>query len=671
MTVHIGNAERLAMEAMAEVLEPPPPVDYLQWAVDNITFSARESEKKGPYNRALFPYFDEVLRALGPDDPCRIVTLSKSAQLGGTVIANVFCGGSLAMDPGDFLYVHPTEENGRRWSKMKFAPMLKSTTALAAVFTSKSRDGADSVMYKERADGRGALQISGANSPASLSQVSMRRQVQDDLAKWEMNSAGDPETQADTRSEGYDFAKIFKVSTPMVLPGCRITRNFEAGSQEHPYVPCPQCSHMQVLEWENMLATLDEAKPEKACFHCVACGFPIEEHHRRQMLAGLEWRAHNPSMIRYHRSFWLWSGYSVLQSFERIARRWIAAKGDPASEQTFLNDTAGRPYRTAGEAPPWESLRDRAAVSDYPRGMIPAGFLLVTMGLDCQADRVEWQAVAFGRDYRRAIIDCGVVPGHISEPKTQALLDALLQQTWPNRFGRRIGLDLAGIDGNAWTEDVWGFVRRHPASRIIMLRGANSDAAPLLARVAKERNRAGKILTRSRRFYNFGTSILKMALYRNVSKLDPLEPGFVAFPKGLDDDYFRQLTAERRVPKKGKSGFVTYAWEKDPGQANEMLDTHLQAEAAAIKWGLRGLPDAIWTRLEVERETPPAEQQLDIEDMLPLAAPVAADGELPPPVTEAQPERPAPAPEPEGPAASPAPRQSFVPAVPRGWLKPR
>lgn len=616
MTIQISNAERLAMEAMATVLEPPPAIDYLAWAVENISFSARESEKKGPYNRALFPYFDEVLAALSPEDPCRIVTLAKSAQLGGTVVANVFCGGSLAMDPGDFLYVHPTEENGRRWSKMKFAPMLKSTTALSSVFSSRARDGADSVMYKERADGRGAIQISGANSPASLSQVSMRRQVQDDLAKWEMNSAGDPETQADSRSEGYDFAKIFKVSTPMVMPGCRITKNFDAGSQEHPYVPCPHCQHMQVLEWENMLAALDEARPDKACFTCISCGCVIEEHHRRGMLAGMEWRAHNPSMRRYHRSFWIWSAYSVLQNWERIARRWLAAKGDPASEQTFLNDTVGKAYRAAGEAPPWEALRDRAAQSKYTIGTVPAGGLVLFMGLDCQKDRVEWQVVSFGRDFRRFVVDRGVIPGHISEPRTHALLDGLLEQTWPNSHGRRLGLDLAGIDGNAWTEDVWGFVRRHPTSRIIMLRGANTDQAPLLARVAKERNRAGKLLSYSRRFYTFGTSVLKMALYRNVAKLDPLEPGFVAFPTGLDDDYFRQLTAERRVPKKNRAGFVSYVWEKDPAQANEMLDTHLQAEAAAIKWGVRGLPDAIWARLEGERECPPDEQQLDLEDMM-------------------------------------------------------
>jgi phage terminase large subunit GpA-like protein len=78
-------------------------------------------------------------------------------------------------------------------------------------------------MFKERADYRGSLLISGANSAASLSQVSMRRQVQDDLAKWVPNSAGDPEGQADSRSSAFDFAKILKISTPLVVPGCRIT----------------------------------------------------------------------------------------------------------------------------------------------------------------------------------------------------------------------------------------------------------------------------------------------------------------------------------------------------------------------------------------------------------------------------------------------------------------
>ena len=208
--------------------------------------------------------------------------------------------------------------------------------------------------------------------------------MHDDIAKWEMNSAGDPETQADSRCRAISDAKIFKCSTPLITPGCRITKSFLEGSQEHPYVPCPHCQRMQILEWENMAATLDPAHPEKACFSCIACGGIMEERRRPQMLSGFEWRAHNPAAMAQHRSFSIWSAYSPLQSWEQIAREWIKARGDPASERTFWNDTLGRAYETRGDGRPWQELADPAAKSDYSRGTVPRGALLLMLGVDCQ-----------------------------------------------------------------------------------------------------------------------------------------------------------------------------------------------------------------------------------------------------------------------------------------------
>lgn len=624
MCLQVANADRLVMEAMATAIDPPPTVDYLRWAEQNIVFTKRESPFPGPYNRKLFPYFDEVLRALSPDDPCRIVTLVGSAQIGKTVVGNVFVGGSMDMDPCDFLVTHPTEQTAARWSKLKLMPMLRGTSSLNRIFPAGSRDGANSIMMKEHVDGLGAILISGANSPASLSGVTMRRQEQDDLSKWEMNAAGDPEMQADNRSRSDEFAKILKTSTPLVMPGCRITKSYELGSQEKPYVPCPHCNEMQVLEWENMLSNLDPDKPEEAHFSCIACGCAIEEHHRQQMLAALEWRAHNQKAKRFHRSFWIWSAYSFLQSWSRIAMEWLRVRGDSAAEQTFLNDTCGKAYQAKGEAPPWERLRDRAAESHYPRGLIPAGALVITIGFDCQADRVEWQVVGWGRNFRRFVIDYGVVPGHISEEGTRARLDGMMVQTWPNEAGNRIGLDCGAIDGNAWTEDVWAWAKRHPRSKLIMVRGRGEDSAPRLARVKKERNdRTGKLLKWSGRFFNFGASVLKMALYRDLAKDDPLQNGFVSFPRGLDDEYFRQLTAEYRKATR-RNGFDVYRWEKEPGQANEALDTMNQAETAANKFGIRGMPDAIWLKLEQEREVPLQPEQGDLEDLLVAGGVVAS-----------------------------------------------
>jgi phage terminase large subunit GpA-like protein len=622
--IEIANAERIAAGVLADVWRPPPPVDYARWSRENVVFTTRDSEYPGPFNFDLFPYLREIFAALSPDDPCRVVTVVGSAQIGKTVVGNVFACASLDMDPCDVLVTHPTHDNAVRWSKTKLGPFIAATPTLRRVFVQRSRDALDSLLYKERKDGRGAILISGANSPSSLSQISMRRQVQDDLSKWETNVAGDPEVQADSRSRGFEFAKILKLSTPLVMPGCRITKSFEAGSQEYPYVPCPHCGHMQVLEWENMLAATDEKSPETAHFTCNQCNEKIEQHHRAEILRSLEWRPHNERARREHRSFYIWSAYTCLQSWERIYREWLRARGDTDSEKTFLNDTCGKAFRAASEAPPWEGLRDRAQGSHYPICTVPGGALLLFAGIDCQIDRVECQVVGFGREFRRYVIDYRILPGHITEERCQELLDAFLAQKYKTETGGEMGLSLTAIDGGAWTEDVWDWARRHPKDRVIMVRGANQDTAPRLARVRRERNeKTGKLLRYSSRFYNFNSSVIKMALYRDLAKDDPLSRGAVLFPRGLDDEYFRQLTSERRQPEK-RHGFIVYRWVKDDSQRNEALDTWCQAEAAATKFGVRSMPDEMWAKYERAAEAP---SEIDAEPVPGLGAAQTAQAE--------------------------------------------
>jgi phage terminase large subunit GpA-like protein len=190
-------------------------------------------------------------------------------------------------------------------------------------------------------------------------------------------------------------------------------------------------------------------------------------------------------------------------------------------------------------------------------------------------------------------IDYGVVPGHISEKGCHEKLGALLEQTWLNESGHALSADMAAIDGNAWTEDVWSFAKKYPRSKLIMVRGSNRDEAPRFIRVRRETNeKTGRLLRYASRFYNFNASIMKMGFYRDLAKEDPIADGYVSFPKGLDDEYFRQLTAERRTPEK-RHGFTVYRWTKDASQANEALDTMNQAEAASIRFGVRGMPDQV------------------------------------------------------------------------------
>ena len=208
----------------------------------------------GPYNPCLFPFFSEILRALSPINPCRFVTFMGSAQVGKTMIGNIFALGMLSLGRGTFACIHPNEENAVRWSKMKLSPLMASTPGVCDQFPQRTKDAQASVLYRERRDGLSRLLITGSASPASLSQITVDNQIQDDLAKWEATPAGDPEQMAESRSRAVADAKIFKISTPLVLPGCRISKAFMEGSQEQPYLPCPHCGEYQILIWENMKA---------------------------------------------------------------------------------------------------------------------------------------------------------------------------------------------------------------------------------------------------------------------------------------------------------------------------------------------------------------------------------------------------------------------------------
>ena len=622
----LANADDTVCRAFADALRPPPPIDLTEWACTNIVFG-KESPFPGPYDTALFPFFRVILDCLGPDHPSREVILRGSAQVGKTILANIFVGGSLDLDPGPVHYVHPTLENGEDWALTKWKPFVQNSKPLRRIFPAENRSRAttNKALFKERADGLGHLMISGANSPASLSMRSFPRQVQDDLAKWKDNEAGDPETQADSRTQAFPWGKTFKISTPYIKGACRITANFERSDQRYYEVPCPHCGHEHALEWENFKQSLFEGMDfSEAHFTCPSCGSVIEHHHKESMVAAGQWRARNPASKVP--GFHLWSAYSPLYSWAWLAEEYFKAKGNPEKEQAFMNDKAGEQYEDAGESPPWEDLKKRAESSEYSRAQIPAGAVLLTAGVDVQGDRIEWQVKGWGAELRRYTIDHGVIDFHISEAEAWKELDALLARKWRNVFGREIGLDMLAIDANYEKNDVHDWAKRHPESRVITVKGANQYTAPPLALVNEERKNSGKIKKRQKRFYLVGVSGLKASFYKHLDKQDPFERGYCAYPKDLDDEYYQQVCSEFRVTEiDRKTGRTVMYWKKRASVRNEMLDTEVYAEAAARRIGWHNKPDGEWERLRAEREAPVPDAQLDLlEPSLPRAVPAAA-----------------------------------------------
>jgi len=116
-----------------------------------------------------------------------------------------------------------------------------------------------------------------------------------------------------------------------------------------------------------------------------------------------------------------------------------------------------------------------------------------------------------------------------------------------------------------------------------------------------------------------------MELYRWLKLERPTDEAMAAGEKFLPgtchhpeyaEEYFKQLTAEKRVIKLHK-GFPRASWEKDPTRNNEALDCRVYARAAASIYGLDRFTDRQWQQIEValgkmKTYTPhPAEQPED------------------------------------------------------------
>ncbi|WP_370301011.1 phage terminase large subunit family protein [Pseudooceanicola sp.] len=639
------SAEKVVAQALAEAMAPPPPPDITRWCEENIVFDER-SPMPGPFRIDRFPFLREIHQVLSPEHPAREVTIRGSAQWGKTVsIVNPVVGAWHEFGPLDSLVVHPTTSAATEWVDNKWLPMRRQAPSLLRLFGDGRGDNKDAKFNQETLARNGSLKIASAGSPDDLAGTSRRLVVMDDLAKFEMTQKGDPEALAESRASGFEDAKLLRVSTPQVKGTCRVSRAYDRSDRRLYFVPCPHCGHEAPLTWENFRKNLDPERLHAACFSCDDCGGVITHADKEKIVAQGRWVPQNPAGD--HPGFHLWRAYAPQRDWASIAvdyarvMGWnsvrvsgeeeaaIAEKIEAETEQTFFNDVLGLPFEQASKGPDWEQLRNRVENAPEeegrPRGIIPARGVILTAGVDCQGDRMEVHVVAFGENYRRWVVDYIVIPHQIGDDEGRAALDALLKTTWRTERGLRLPLDMMAIDGGTYTEDVWSFAKRWPWARVIIVKGASSATGPVMVPQQFERRADGAAKRRQKRAWMLNVSQLKADFYTWLDKDDPVERGYCHFPRGLGDEYYRQITSEVRVLKRNRAGVVTSSWElAEPTRRNEGLDTMNYAEAAARRKGWTSLTAEQWAAFEAERSAAPAEPQPDLFDQEVVVSPVAA-----------------------------------------------
>ena len=500
------------------------------------------------------------------DPEIREVVVMAGAQLGKSEAILNIIGYHIENDPSPILVLQPTVEMAQSFSKDRVANgLIRSTPSLRdKVRDPRSRDSGNTTLHKIFPGG--ALTLTGANSAASLASRPIRLVLCDECDRYPTSagSEGDPIQLARKRAATFWNRKIVMVSTPTNKGASRIEDAFEQSDQRHYHVPCKHCEQYQVLKWANV--QWQDSDPETAQYCCEHCGSLWSDAERRWAIRNGQWVAHEE--FTGVAGFAINGMYSPWTPLSDGVRDFLSVRKNPEQLRVWTNTYLGETFEDAGETIEPLFLTDR--VEDYEI-LVPEEVVLLTAGADVQNDRIEISIIGWTRDFESFVIGHEVVRGDPSTPQLWQQVDSVLFKRYETYDEREMTIRATAMDsGGHFTNSVYQYAKKNAGSNVFAIKGVGGEGKPIAGRPSK--NNIGRV-----NLFPVGVDTAKDLLFARLRIEEP-GPGYIHFPKNLDDEYFKQLTAEKVVTRFHR-GFKKRVFQKIRAR-NEALDCFVYAMAA-------------------------------------------------------------------------------------------
>jgi len=567
--------------SFASGLAPDPYLTIDEWADKYRQLPKGASAEAGQYSCDRMPYVREIMQELSPQSPTQQVKVIKATQVGCTEIANNMAMYYMDIVPASQLMILPTEGLAKDHSNRKLTPSLRAMPELAKkINVGKSKDDIGGMF--EKVYPGGMLKIAWAGSPANFRSLSCRVVILDDVDGYESNikGEGDPLDLGKKRTDSFGILrKIYINSTPTEEGNSNIEAEFEASDQRHYYMPCPYCKKMITFERENFIFDYNKQSHEllgNVQYSCPECGSLIDEFHKTKMMEHGKWIPHNEGHI--HRGYRIPSYYSPLGflTWNEIFREFLEAKalmnkGDVRKMKTWVNTR---------DAKVWEEEATTVIVDNLPERKeeygceVPHGVLVLSVGIDTQDDRFELEVVGYGQYMETWSIDYHIIQGDPNNPETREALAAYLNKTFTCYDGSTMKIYAKGVDtGGHRTKAAYTFCKPRFTQRVFALKGSNVVSAPFINKRASKQNK-GKV-----NLFTVGVNAGKDEIYANI-EITETGANYMHFPNKdvYSDEYFKQLTAEKRDKRTG-------IWTKKRHR-NEAIDCRNYANAALALAGI-------------------------------------------------------------------------------------
>lgn len=575
----MGFSEILSRAAKRGI--PDGALNITMWASRNRYLSPEDSAKPGLYDPNVTPYMVEPQNCIS-DPRVQEVVLMTSAQVAKTTVLLNAMGFYSDAEPSPILFLMPTEDMCKLFSKKRIKAMIRDSPALQDCYLPETQQ---EVLEKYFAGG--FVSLAGTNSAVKLSSQPIRIVLGDELDRMLRDVAGEgsPVTLARKRTTTFRNRKHVWCSTPTKKGDSPIEDLYNLSDKRKYFVPCPFCNGLQLLLFKNV--KWEQDAPQDAWFVCEHCAKRIEDEWRYKMIqpaSGAKWIAEK--LFQSRAGFWINQWYSPFVTIGETVMEFLDGKDKKETLKTVINTAFAETFDDS-EQPDVVGIEDQREI--YP-AEIPNGVLILVAGVDVQGDRLEVEIIGYGVGEESWSIAYHIIEGSkevIGEngektsrkltPNDQELWDRLkaeLTRQYKHEKGYAMYVSAVGLDtGGHHTNKVYEQVKKNQGRFWLAMKGAKDPGRPLISKPS--RSNKGRIP-----LYTIGTEAAKDAIFGFLN-VKEMGPGYCHFPEHYEPEYFKQITAEKRIHKfeRGKTE-IRYIKIRD---RNEALDNRVLGYCA-LTW---------------------------------------------------------------------------------------
>jgi len=593
------NAAEQVIAECSRVWAPPPKQTLSEWAEENFVLSPEYSAQTGglqlhSFQREIFDSFT--------DPYTQDIVVMCATQMVKTLFLQAIVAYVIARDPGPILLAQPTETDAETFSKERLAPMIRDMDCLRdRVAPEKRTSKANTTLHKMFPGG--SLSLIGAQTAGNFARRTIRYFLADERDKWLKNvgKEGDGYSLGVKRTARFrSRAKRVQVCSPTIKGDSAIADAYEATDQCRRWVPCPECGEFQVLKWARVRdPRFPGDQPASTAYACEHCEAPWSDVERWAACDRGEWRADRPE-VKGKRGFRISELYCEWRRLSELVDDFLGKKDNPATLQTFVNTSLAELFEQAGEAPDHEKLMSRREEC-YRLGHVPQGPLFLVGGFDTQKTWIEGYVYGFGRGRQRWVIDHIRVEKNPYDISWWEDMGEILNRTYRHPSGAQMSILRLAIDTGYASNEVYGFARQHPG-RVLAVDGRATGAGLVGMPTSVDVTVGGRKIHRGVKLWPVNVSMAKSELYGMLGKErpadgEPYPAGWVHFAKDLEEEFFKQLTAEQLTTSVNKAGYRKTEWIKTR-ERNEALDCANYARAAASVIGIDRFSERNWRDLE-------------------------------------------------------------------------